>query len=324
MIDSSLKLKVMEERIKKYERMGYRFVGPRRHSAIKICQWCRHSLRGSGFCYKQKFYAIESSRCIQMTPAFFVCSENCLFCWRPLRYALPREQAWDSPSEIMDSAIDSQKKILMGFKGNPAVPFSRFKKSMEPRHVAISLSGEPMLYPYIGGLIEDIHSRGMSSFLVTNGTFPERLQSLLDSNQQPTQLYVTLAAPDSQTLKKTALPIFPDAWDRLMKSLAVLKKFRRTVIRLTLVKNLNFIKPEEYAKIVDKSEPDFLEVKSFMSVGGARDRLPYSDMPLFTEIREFAEKIEKNSNYRIMDEKADSRVVLLASESSSPFPLFSA
>jgi len=322
MIDQKLKARVMSERMKRYEAMGYRFVGPNKHSAIKICQWCKQSLRDKGYCYKQKFYDIGSNRCLQMTPTFFVCSENCHFCWRPLRYALPKEQVWDSPREIMDEAIEAQKEILQGFKGNPHTPIVKFQEAQDPKHVAISLSGEPTLYPMIGDLIDDIHSRGMTAFLVTNGTLPERLQMLLDNNQQPTQLYITLAAPDKETMKKTALPIFPDSWERLQTSISIMKKFKRTVIRLTLVRNLNFVKPEEYAKIADKSETDFLEVKSFMAVGGARDRLAYSDMLYFNEIKEFAEKIEKSSNYKIVDEKEDSRVVLLANESSSPRSLF--
>jgi len=82
-------------------------------------------------------------------------------------------------------------------------------------------------------------------------------------------------------------------------------------VRLTLVKNLNFVKPEEYAKIVEKYSPDFLEVKSFMSVGFSRNRLPYSDMPLHEEIKEFAKEIEKNSSYKIKDESKPSRIVLM-------------
>lgn len=322
MIDQALKQKVMDERMKKYELMGYRFVGPRKHSAIKVCSWCKASLREKGYCYKQKFYGISSNQCLQMTPTFFTCSENCLFCWRPLRYALPKNQEWDSPKEIMDGAIAAQREILQGFKGNLKVSRKKFNQSQEPKHVAISLSGEPTLYPMIGDLIDDIHSRGMTAFLVTNGTLPERLQGLLDHDQQPTQLYITLAAPDQETLKKTALPIFPDSWERLQKSLSLLHLFKRSVIRLTLVKGLNLLNPEGYAKIVDMAEPDFLEVKSFMSVGGARDRLPYTDMPLFPEMQEFARKIEKASNYKIVDEKPDSRVVLLANESSTPPKIF--
>jgi len=318
MIDLQLKQQVMENRLKKFEGMGYRFVGPHKHSAIKVCQWCKEDIRGKGFCYKKTFYDLESGQCLQMTPTFFACSENCLFCWRPLRYALPKNQEWDSPQEIMDEAIVAHLKLLQGFKGNPLVPVVKWQQVQKPKHVAISLSGEPTLYPQIGDLIDDIHSRDMTAFLVTNGTRPDRLQELLDNDQQPTQLYITLAAPDKATLEKTALPMYSDAWERLQESLGLMHQFKRSVIRLTLVRNMNFITPERYGALADKAQPDFFEIKSFMSVGGARDRLPYSDMLLFPEIQEFAREIERHSSYEIVDEKADSRVVLLKNPSSAP------
>ena len=49
-----------------------------------------------------------------------------------------------------------------------------------------------------------------------------------------------------------------------------------------------------------------------MAVGGSRRVLEYQDMPLHNEIREFAAQIESNSSYRIVNEKVDSRVVLLS------------
>jgi len=218
---------------------------------------------------------------------------------------------WDEPSEILDGCIEAQRDLLQGFGGNPNTDSKKFYYAMMPKHVAISLSGEPTLYPKIGGLVEEIIRRKMTAFLVTNGTLPERLQSLLDNDQQPTQLYITLAAPDNETLRKTSLPMFDDAWERLMASLAMLEQFKRSVIRLTLVKNLNLVNPEGYAEIVDKASPDYLEVKAFMSVGGARERLAYELMPTDAEILDFAENIEKNSSYKIIDHKEDSRVVLM-------------
>jgi wyosine [tRNA(Phe)-imidazoG37] synthetase (radical SAM superfamily) len=48
-----------------------------------------------------------------------------------------------------------------------------------------------------------------------------------------------------------------------------------------------------------------------MAVGGSREHLKYEDMPLHNEITEFSKKIEANSSYKIVNEKGDSRVVLL-------------
>ncbi len=296
----------------KMEKIGYRFVGTHKHSAVKACEWCTKSMTEKGHCYKEKFYGIHSAQCVQMSPATLVCTENCLFCWRPLRFSLPQpNEVWDPPEEIIDGCIKAQKQLLQGFGGNEKTTRKKFYEAMHPKHFAISLSGEPMLYPMIGDMIDEIHKRHMTSFLVTNGTLPDRVQSLIDNNQQPTQFYVTLAAPSKDVMERTALPIFPDSWERLQKSLSLLQHFKRSVIRLTLVRGLNLVQPEKYAEIVEKAGPHFLECKAFMSVGGARERITYEDMPLATDISDFAEAIERNSSYRIVDKKSDSRVVLM-------------
>jgi len=297
--------------IKQLEKIGYRFVGPSKHSAIKICEWTRKALRGENFCYKQKFYGIATHRCLQMSPSAQFCTHRCLFCWRNTDITYPK---WigpvDEPKRILEEAIEAQRKILQGFKGNPKVTKERFNEAMNPNQVAVSLIGEPTLYPRLPGLIDEIKKMGATAFLVTNGTQPGMIKKLL--SHQPTQLYITLAAPDEEIYEKTCRPLIKDGWQRIMKSLSFLDKFScNTVIRLTLVKNLNFINPEEYAYIIKNANPKFIEVKSFMSVGFARRRLPYSAMPLHKEIKKFSEIISKKSGYKIKDEKRDSRVVLL-------------
>jgi tRNA wybutosine-synthesizing protein 1 len=85
-----------------------------------------------------------------------------------------------------------------------------------------------------------------------------------------------------------------------------------TVVRLTLTKGLNFTDPKGYAEILEKSGTKYIEAKAYMAVGGSRRVLQYTDMPLFEEIKQFAEEIEKHSSYKIVSEKPDSRVVLLS------------
>jgi len=156
----------------KTEKMGYRFVG--RHSAIKVCHWTKESIRGKNVCYKNKFYGIESNQCIQMTPMMFFCTFNCRFCWRNFNYILPRKrEQWDKPKDVLDGCVREQIKILQGFYGNPNVDNKKLIASMAPRHVAISLSGEPTLYPYLPEFIDEIKSRKMTAYLVSNGTNPK-------------------------------------------------------------------------------------------------------------------------------------------------------
>ena len=56
------------------EKQQYAFIGE--HSAIKICEWTKRSLKDQGVCYKEKFYGINSHRCCQMTPAVNFCQNS--------------------------------------------------------------------------------------------------------------------------------------------------------------------------------------------------------------------------------------------------------
>ena len=55
------------------------------------------------------------------------------------------------------------------------------------------------MYPKINGLIDELHSRGMSSFLVTNAQFPDAIRQL----RPVTQLYVSVDAATKESLKVT-------------------------------------------------------------------------------------------------------------------------
>ncbi|MDD5416570.1 MAG: 4-demethylwyosine synthase TYW1 [Candidatus Aenigmarchaeota archaeon] len=295
---------------KRLEKMGYRFGGKNKHAAVKICEWTRESLRGKGVCYKEKFYGIKSHRCLQMAPGVNSCNHKCAFCWRDINITNPK---WngpiDEPEVILNKLIEEQRKLLMGFKGFDKTDMKKFKEAMEPNQVAISLAGEPCLYPKLPELVDLINNRKMTSFLVTNGTIPEMVKKL--EKHQPYQLYVTLAAPNEEIYKKTCGPMIKNGWKKIMKTLSLLKKFKRTVIRLTLCKNLNMINPEEYAKIIEKAKPKWIECKAYMSIGYSRDRLGPAYMPTHEEIKKFAKEIEKHSSYKIVGDQKASRVVLL-------------
>ena len=304
--------KKLEFMRQKTTQMGYRFVG--RHSAIKICNWTKESIRGKNVCYKNKFYGIESNQCVQMSPAQFFCTFQCRHCWRNFDYLLPREKEdWDDPKQVLDGCIEAQVEILQGFKGNPNADKEKLDKAMTPQHVAISLSGEPTLYPHLPQFIDEIIGRKMTAFLVSNGTRPEMIKTLL--NHQPTNLYISFYGTNPEMYRKAAVPMEGNFWENVNQSLKMLGKFDcNTVVRLTLAKGLNFTDPEGYAKIIDGTGAKFIEVKGYMAVGGSRKSMKYEDMPLHSEIQEFAAKIESSSSYRIISEKADSRVVLLSRE----------
>ena len=296
-------------------KQGYAIVG--KHSAVKICHWLRESLLRNRPCYKQTFYGIKSHRCLQMTPTLNNCTQNCLFCWRFQGFSEVYLKEVDEPEFIVEESIRAQRKFIVGYKGDPRVSREKWEEAMEPKHVAISLTGEPTLYPRLGELIEEYHKRGFTTFLVTNGTMPEVLESL---DPLPTQLYVTVAAPNEETYKKLLAPLIRNGWKRLLRTLEILPSLdTRKVIRHTLVKGWNMEQVEEYAKLDTMAEPDFIEPKGYVFVGYSRERLSIDNMPSHDDIREFSRKLSEMTGYRYEDEREDSRVVLLMREGARRF-----
>lgn len=310
----------MDERVKAdLERQGYRVVG--HHSAIKACFYCKSGIKGTDLCYKNTFYGIKSWRCLQMSVAVQFCNNKCTFCWRDTSYFTP---TWhgpvDEPDFIIDNAIEQHRKYLQGFKGNPNVDKKMFEEAMNPIHVALSLTGESVMYPRMPELIDAFEKRGMSTYLVTNGLSPDMLQKLIE--HQPTQLYVTLGAPDEESYIKTCRPMIKDPWQKIQESLSLLPKFKRSVIKLTLVKGMNMVHPEKYAELINKTNAMFIEVKAGMVVGHAQYRLGIEAMPTHEEMKDFADKICAMTDYKIVDSKLNSRVLLLMKEDTPERFLF--
>ena len=52
---------------KALKKEGYKLIGT--HSAVKLCRWTKHQLRGRGGCYKHTFYGITSYQCMEATPS---------------------------------------------------------------------------------------------------------------------------------------------------------------------------------------------------------------------------------------------------------------
>jgi tRNA wybutosine-synthesizing protein 1 len=292
----------------------YQLVG--RHSAVKKCRWLHKSLTSGEACYKNKFYGIKSWRCLQMTPTIAYCTMRCLFCWRvqssdvniDLNETALRE--WDDPETVVEDCLKAQGRILSGYKAHSRVDHERYLESLKPGHAAISLAGEPTLYPDLGGLVHTFHKKGLTTFIVTNGTLPEVIEGL---DEEPSQLYVSVTAPDSETFRKVCRPQIQEAWEKLNKSLELISSLKcPTVIRLTLVRNLNLKNPEEYAKLVEKANPTYVEAKAYMFVGMSRRRLNFENMPTYMEIKEFGRKISELTNYMMIDQSPANRVVLLS------------
>jgi tRNA wybutosine-synthesizing protein 1 len=289
-------------------RQQYRIIGE--HSAVKTCGWTKNMIKGKGGCYKLKFYGIMSNQCLQMTTSIS-CANRCVFCWRG--YKAPVSKTWDwevnTPQMIFDDSVKAHHKLLQGFGGQPALK-QMYTMSKQIKHVALSLTGEPIVYPRINELIELFDKNGISTFMVTNAQYPEEIKNL----RRVTQLYLSIDAPNRELLKKIDKPLFKDYWERLNKSMEYCaQKKDRTCIRLTIIKGLNDTDTKGYAELITKGKPDFIEVKAYMHVGPSRERLKMEQMPWHEEIVEFTKEIITYlPDYEIVTEHVPSRVVLCA------------
>ncbi|MFH0884495.1 MAG: 4-demethylwyosine synthase TYW1 [Candidatus Micrarchaeota archaeon] len=297
------------------------------HSGVQICLWNKKSIQGHRGCYKVKFYGIDCHRCAQMSPALAWCSEACVFCWRPMEWMKKTsfgENEVDEPDLIIAETVRMRKKLVSGIKGGPKCDLGKFKDAFTrfPSHWAISLSGEPTIYPKLGQMIGKLKANPevRSVFLVTNGQEPDRLSALARDNALPTQLYISLAAPNEALFKKINRSVHKDGWERLMRSLELMAGFPcRRVIRLTVIKGLN--DEDEhlagYASLISKSKADFIEVKSYMALGFSRKGLGPDYMAEHDEVRSFSERLlAVMPNYRFEDDDEISRIVLLKRKDS--------
>lgn len=299
-----------KKQVEKLESSGYRFVGSHNHAAAKICHWTKQSILDKGVCYKEKFYGIESHRCLQMAPAVPNCQQKCEFCWRDLSYTQTQwEGEYDDPKTIIDEAVKAQNNLLCGFFGNDKANKEKLEESKTPTNAAISLAGEPMLYPEIDELIAEFNRRNFTTFVVSNGQCVDKLKNL---ENEPYQLYLSLDAPTKKIYNDVCQPQISEGWDNLNQSLDTLASFNsRTCIRTTCVKGRNMTNPEKYAELIKKASPDFVEIKAYMCVGSSRHRLTPDNMPTFDEVKSFAQKIGENFGKKIVNESEVSRVVLL-------------
>ena len=290
------------------------------HSAVELCHWTKKSFTNEGDCYKHKFYGISTHSCMEMTPTAMNCENRCIYCWRPTEFydtlEMPNELV-DEPDVIVAQLLDERKKLINGFYGNSKADKRKLDESLFPSHYAISLSGEPTMYPKLPQLIK--YLRGLrptkSIFLVTNGQEPEMLQRLVDENALPTQLYLSTNASNKKMFYRINHPKQKDAWERWCRSLRLLGSAdTRTVLRLTMIRGYNNdqILVDEFAKMMSQGDPHFIELKSYMHIGMSTQRLEKNNMLEMHEVRNFAEKLcNKLAGFKFMDESEISRIVVL-------------
>ena len=290
------------------------------HSTVGLCHWTKKSFKHEGSCYKHKFYGISTHRCMEFSPAGMYCENRCVYCWRPMEFydsmQMKSEQVAE-PEQILTKLMAERKKLINGFYGDSRNDKQRLDESLLPAHYAISLSGEPTMYPKLPELIKYLKTfeATKSIFLVTNGQEPDMIQKLQDEDALPTQLYLSTNAANYESFIKINKPRYDDSWERWNKTLGMLKDLKtRTVLRITLIRDHNDQKESipAFAKMFRKASPHFIEIKSYMHIGRSTNRLEYTNMLEMEEVKKFSEEIAKQSKiFSIMDESIVSRISIL-------------
>ena len=119
---------------------------------------------------------------------------------------------------ILQGATENHYSMIKQFKGVPGVLPAKFDEAFTIKHCALSLVGEPIMYPEINTLVGLLHESKISTFLVTNAQFPDAIKNLVPV----TQLYVSVDASTKDSLKKIDRPLFKDFWERFVDSLTAL------------------------------------------------------------------------------------------------------
>ena len=290
------------------------------HSTVELCHWTKKSFKHEGSCYKHQFYGILTHRCMEFSPAGMYCENRCVYCWRPMEFydamKMEPEQVAE-PEQILRKLMGERKKLIDGFYGDSRNDKQRLDESLLPTHYAISLSGEPTMYPKLPELIKYLKSlkATKSIFLVTNGQEPDMIQKLQDEDALPTQLYLSTNAADYESFIKINKPKYDDSWERWNRTLDMLKDLdTRTVLRITLIRNYNDQKEmiPAFADMFRKASPHFIEIKSYMHIGRSTNRLEHENMLEMSEVKKFSEGIAKQSKiFSVMDESLVSRISIL-------------
>ena len=101
----------------------------------------------------------------------------------------------NSVENLMDQMVTNEEDIR-----------NSFNRALNPNHAAILLDGEPTLYPYIGELVDTFRKKKFTTFIVTNGTTPDVITHLQETNCLPSILYVTVPPPNQEDYRKIHRP----------------------------------------------------------------------------------------------------------------------
>lgn len=83
---------------------------------------------------------------------------------------------WCSPWFVGFISFNPVFPLFVFVSGVSGVRADRLAEAMTAKHCALSLVGEPIMYPEINRFVKLLHQHGISSFLVTNAQFPDEIR----------------------------------------------------------------------------------------------------------------------------------------------------
>lgn len=106
-------------------------------------------------------------------------------------------------------------------------------------------------------------------------------------------------AATKESLKKIDRPLFSDFWERFLACIEALSnKGQRTVFRLTLVKDWNMEEIMNYAELIERGKPTFVEIKGVTYCGTSKaSSLTMKNVPFHEEVKNFSKAICEASPY---------------------------
>ncbi|MDP6912978.1 MAG: hypothetical protein QF736_03535, partial [Candidatus Thalassarchaeaceae archaeon] len=122
--------------------------------------------------------------------------------------------------------------------------------------------------------------------------------------------------PNKEIFDRICKPKFDQgAFHKLEQTLEILPSLdTRTVCRHTLIKHESLGHHEDYARLDNLADPDFIEAKGFVFVGNSRNNLSIDNMPSHADVMEFSERLAPMVGREVLSERSESRVALIGRE----------
>ncbi len=208
--------------------------------------------------------------------------------------------------DIIERSITTEKEIRKAHE-----------EAYKPTHAAISLGGEPVLYPFISEFVAEFRRRHFTTFIVTNGTRPDILKRM---DTLPTQLYVSMPVDSPEEYTRICRPGNEKQWKSFRETLDLLPTLScRTCIRITAIQSLNMEKAEGFARLIERANPNFIDLKAFTLEAASLligKRLQVNSpggsfQPTFGALQAFAQRLSEAGPFPILEQVKKSRDILL-------------